>query len=76
MEKYSLNDCIKNLADIQKEVANGCKFVTYNYELAVLAVIAAFKRIGYRDLFSLFISLIHVMPSRLMAWCYVLKIRI
>lgn len=51
MEKYSLNDCIKNLADIQKEVANGCKFVTYNYELAVLAVIAAFKRIGYRDLF-------------------------
>lgn len=48
---HSVEECIENLGYIQKDITSNKRYVTYNYEMSVLAIIAAYKRIAHRDTF-------------------------
>lgn len=55
MMKINEYECIEklveDLANLQKDITSNKPYITYNYELASLAIIAAFKRIKHRDTF-------------------------
>lgn len=51
MKKLTNYECLKELAAMQKNITYGARYITANYELAVLAVIVAFKRIRYRNMY-------------------------